>query len=690
MRLLGAIMFVACLAVSAVAHTGDVGGIAGRVIGEESGEPLAFANISARGTVWGCITNSKGVYYLPEIEAGEREIMVSMMGYETLTRTVNVLGDRTVTVDFVLKQSTIELSEFVVTGTRTTRYVKDVPVRTQVVTRQSIKDAGACDIYEALEGTPGIRVEQQCQFCNFSQVRVQGLGPDHTQLLVDGQPVYSGLAAVYGLQQMSASAIDRIEVVKGAGSSLYGSGAIAGAINLVTRRPKSRPEADLTLELGEHGTQRYAFSASQQFGTAGVVVFAQKNRGDIIDETGDGIGRDEVLHADQVSDRVCTDLTTAGFNAIFDGALGMDQVVVRGRTIHEIRQGGELFNDSYSIPDDVYENPFTLGTERIITDRYEGEVSLAKGLSGGRRASVSLAFSRHDRNATNDTFVGDYEEIHGELPSIELLRPYLASEDLLSANASYEQPLFGTHRLMLGAQVTYDELEESGMYMVVDEEDENYGEAYRSTSQKHATDIGVYVQDEFVLSDGLEFVLGVRYDAHSSEDDFRGSGSVAPDGVPGVEYSESSVNPRMAVRYNPIERLALRASVGTGFRVPYGFSEDLHLCSGSPRVWKGGDLQPERSVSYNISADYYGTRHAVGVALYRVDLRDKVGLVDAGSVAASRGYTYEWENVDDAFVHGVELDARCELTTALALEGYGTVSRGEYDSARADWIGTQY
>ncbi|MCD4689965.1 TonB-dependent receptor, partial [bacterium] len=114
------------------------------------------------------------------------------------------------------------------------------------------------------------------------------------------------------------------------------------------------------------------------------------------------------------------------------------------------------------------------------------------------------------------------------------------------------------------------------------------------------------------------------------------------------------------------------------------------LCSGSPRVWKGGDLKPERSVSYNLSADYYGVHHAVGVTLYRVDLSDKVGLVDAGPVATSRGYTYEWENVDDAFVHGVELDARYELTASLALEAYGTVSQGEYDSARADWIGTQY
>ncbi len=228
------------------------------------------------------------------------------------------------------------------------------------------------------------------------------------------------------------------------------------------------------------------------------------------------------------------------------------------------------------------------------------------------------------------------------------------------------------------------------MYMVVDEEDEDYGQAYRSTSEKRATDIGLYAQDEFVASDELEFVFGLRFDHHTSEDAFRGSGSVAPEGVPSVEYEESSVNPRVAVRYSPAERLAFRGSVGTGFRVPFGFSEDLHLCSGSPRVWKGDGLKPERSVSYNVSADYYGERWTLGASLYRVDMRDKVGLVDASESAAALGYTYEWENIDDAFVQGIELDARHEVTTALVLNAYATLAQGEYDNAREDWVGTEH
>ncbi len=691
MRLTEAIVAVVCVAVFATAAPAQrFGGVQGGIVDEGTGAPLAFVNVSVRGGVSGAITNRAGEFHIPGVAVGPRTIVASMMGYKTLTMDVVIEPDRTATVDFALTETPLEMEEVVVTGTRTSRYVKDVPVRTQVMTRQSIKDAGASDIYEALEGTPGVRVEQQCQFCNYSQIRLQGLGPDHTQVLVDGQPVYSGLAGVYGLQQVGTASLDRIEIVKGAGSAVYGSGAIAGAVNLVTRTPRSRPEAGLTLEFGEYGTQRYDFSASQQFGSAGLVLFAQKNKGDAIDQTRDGFGRDEVLGPDYTSDRVRSNLTSAGFNAIFDEVSGMDRVVVRGRALHEVRQGGELYNEEYVSPEDIYENPFTAGSERITTDRYETEVSLSRGFDAGNGLDISLAYATHDRNATNDTFAGDYESIHGEPPPVDLLRPYLATEDLVSASLMYSHPAPSRHRFLVGTQLTHDRFEESGMYVVVDEEDENHGQVYRSTSEKRATDIGLYAQDEFVASDELEFVFGLRFDHHSSEDAFRGSGSVAPEGIPSVKYEESSVNPRVAVRYSPGERLAFRGSVGTGFRVPFGFSEELHLCSGSPRVWKGDGLKPERSVSYGVSADYYGERWTLGASLYRTDIRDKIGLVDASEIADARGYTYEWENIDDAFVQGIELDARHEVTAALALNAYATLAQGRYDSAREDWVGTEH
>ena len=665
------------------------GAVRGTVKDKETGDPVPYANVLVRGTPLGRIVDSDGAFFFSSLPEGRHEIVVSRIGYQTASEAVTVRSGETTVLDFELVTSPIQMEEVVITGTKTPRHIKDVPVRTQVLTREAIEQTGACDLYQALDGTPGVRVEEQCQACNFSQVRLLGLGPDHTQVLIDGQPVYSGLAAVYGLQQIGTASIERIEVVKGGASALYGGGAIAGAINLISRIPTDRPTAGLTLQFGDHSTQRYELTASQRVGRTGIGVYAQRNKAGIIDETRDGIGRGQVYAPDNVSDRVRSDVTLGGFHLTVDDVRGIDRVTLQGRALRETRQGGELYNSDHEVPEDVYENPFSPGTERIITDRWEGRLALSKLLEGGNTFDVSFAYARHDRNATNDTFVGDYEAANGQLPPLELLRPYLASEDLYVVNFDTSHPLWNDHRLLVGGQFTRNELDETGMYVIVDDADADYGLAYRSATEKRATDLSGYVQDEWSLSRRLELVAGVRYDHHTSRDEFKGLGGGSAE-ASRVTYQESSLSGRASARLNVTPAVVLRASAGTGFRVPYGFSEDLHLCSGSPRVWKSGQLEPEESMSMTLSADYATEHCALGVTVYRVDLTGKVGLVDAGPAAEARGYSYEWRNLGDAYVQGVEIDARLEPHSALAFEAYATIGSGEFDQPREDWVGTEW
>ncbi|MCK4461712.1 MAG: TonB-dependent receptor, partial [candidate division Zixibacteria bacterium] len=215
-------------------------------------------------------------------------------------------------------------------------------------------------------------------------------------------------------------------------------------------------------------------------------------------------------------------------------------------------------------------------------------------------------------------------------------------------------------------------------------------EAYTSTSEKEATDIGVYLQDEFRVTDRLEIVGGLRFDYHSSEDNFRGSGNVMPQGLQPLEYDETTINPRLAVKYSATRALVLRGAVGSGFRVPYGFSEDLHLCSGSPRVYKGNTLEPEKSLSYSISADYTKARWNAGLNLYRTELKDAIAFAEADNEVADLGYTYQWENIDDAFVMGCEFNASYALTTDIAVDVRLEYFKGEYDNPRDDWVGTEF
>jgi len=589
------------------------------------GEHVPFVNVFIKGTTIGTYTDGTGHYMLSNLPGGKHIIRLQAIGYKSKEKEIEIHRNETKELNFEIDEDLMMVEQVVITGTRTPHYIKDVPIRTEVITAREIETKNACNIYEVLEGTPGIRVEQQCQFCNFSMVRMQGLGSEHTQVLLNGQPIYSGLAAIYGLQQIGTVDVDRVEVVKGAGSALYGSSAVAGAINIISKEPSFEPTTKGTLQFGSYNTNKYSIYSSMKNkkGNLGLNIFAQKLTGDAIDETQDGETQDDIRHADGISDRVEQNLSNAGFSLyIYDLLSKKDKLIVRGKYVNEFRQGGK-------ITDGYFTNPLTDGTERIITDRYESELSYNKIFSEKSEINLSLAYTKHKRNATNDSFLGDYMDTHGDsVPDLRIMRPYIADENVAAATLTYGLTL-NKHHLLMGIQTSMNKLDESGKYVVVKDTlndgitpNPNYGEAYTSNSYKKATEFGIFVQDEWSLNKNLQIVPGVRYDLHNSEEEYKAAEIFATNLFPKTKFDETSINPRLSIKYEISKRITLRANAGTGFRAPYGFSEDLHLCSGSPRVWKSSSLKPETSVSYNFSADYYGKKIKVSANIFKTDLKD--------------------------------------------------------------------
>jgi len=270
------------------------------------------------------------------------------------------------------------------------------------------------------------------------------------------------------------------------------------------------------------------------------------------------------------------------------------------------------------------------------------------------------------------------------------MRPYLANEHSLTSTLTFNTKL-KKHSLIFGVQAFYDILKESGMYVVVDEASPFLGTSYRSTANKSAREFGVFVQDEWSITDKFMIVPGIRLDHHHSGEEYVSDQQVfEASSFPKTNFNETAVNPRMVIKYAISDKFTLRANAGTGFRAPYGFSEDLHLCSGSPRVWKSSDLNPERSMSYNLSADYYGKQFRVSANLFRTDLKDKIGFTDADPHIAALGYDYQWKNIDDAFVQGVELSMMFNIIRGLNLGVDFTYNHGKYKNVREDWVGTEY
>ncbi len=650
-------------------------------------EHIPYVRIAVKGTNMGTVADGTGHFKLAHLPVGKCVIVAQVIGYKTQEKEVVMEKGKAVQLFFELEEDPLHLEQVVVTATRTEHHLKDVPIRTEIISSEAIENKNASNIYEALEGTPGIRVESQCQFCNFTMVRMQGLGAEHTQVLINGQPIYSGLAGVYGLQQMSTVDVDKIEVVKGAGSALYGSGAIAGAINIVTKEPDFIPTTTLDLQLGSHKTNRFDLNSSMrnEKGNIGLNIFAQRYSEGAIDETGPGMTREEVRNKDGVSDRVMSNLTNVGFGLyINDAFLKNDQLIIRGKSVFENREGGTM-------TDDYFRNPLTDGTENITTDRYELSLNYNKPIKTKSEINFSMAYTNHNRNATNDSYLNDYMATHGDtVPDLREMRPYLANEHSLTSTLTFNTKL-KKHSLIFGVQAFYDILKESGMYVVVDEASPFLGTSYRSTANKSAREFGVFVQDEWSITDKFMIVPGIRLDHHHSGEEYVSDQQVfEASSFPKTNFNETAVNPRMVIKYAISDKFTLRANAGTGFRAPYGFSEDLHLCSGSPRVWKSSDLNPERSMSYNLSADYYGKQFRVSANLFRTDLKDKIGFTDADPHIAALGYDYQWKNIDDAFVQGVELSMMFNIIRGLNLGVDFTYNHGKYKNVREDWVGTEY
>lgn len=493
-----------------------------------------------------------------------------------------------------------------------------------------------------MEGLPGVRVENQCQACGFSMVRMQGLGPEHTQMLINGQAVYSGLAAVYGLNQMTSEDIERVEVVKGSGSALYGSHAIGGAINIISQEPSPVPRTYIDLRLGTDQSRSMGFQSSlrNEEGNLGLLVYARKIDEDALDHTGPGLKRQEVNRPDGFSDRVESKIINAGFGFMGqDMKNGHGKILLRGKYIGEHRRGG-------LITDDVFKNPYTLGTEDIQTLRYESELQYTRVLFHNIKINFTSSWVNHQREATNDTFLNDYISLHGQAPEVTAFRPYLANENLLTFTLTLDRA-FEKHHLMMGMQGMNDKIQESGMYVDLGTLQGNYGKPYRSESDKKGSEWGIFLQDEWTPIEPLSVVTGLRFDFHHSKDTYSAEGQF---NIPEASFSQQSLNPRLAIKYKINEDLILRANVGTGYRAPFGFSEDLHLCSGSPRVWKSSDLLPEKSFSYNLSADYSGHSWALSFNAFHTRLLNKIGFVIAKDEIRTLGYDYQWKNINHATV----------------------------------------
>lgn len=500
-------------------------------------ENLSYANIYIQNTKFGTSSNDEGYYQIKNIPSGTYKIVVSSIGYNTKTIEITFNKDEKIIQNFSLVSDN-SLDEIVVSGNLkpVSKSASSVPV--DVYSKSFFKKNPTPSIFESLQNVNGVRPQLNCNVCNTGDIHINGLEGPYTFVLIDGMPIVSGLSTVYGLTGIPQALIQRVEVVKGPASTLFGSEAVGGIINIITKKPSNSPMLfvdsfsssweEINTDIG------FKYNASKKIqGLLGINYFNYQN---IIDNNNDNF----------------TDLTLQNRISIFN-------------KLNIERSNNKLF---------------TIAFRYVYEDRWGGETNWNKSFRG-----TDLVYGESIYTSRWETF-GTYE-----LPTTENIRLQF------SANGHYQDSFYGTdsykaNQLIAFGQLVYNK-------KIKKKHDLLFGIAYRNTTYDDNTFAtsesdgvtnkpsiihlpGVFIQDEMNLTNQHKLLIGARYDYNSLH------GTIFS---PRVNYKWNSKNNKNILRF----------SVGNGFRVANIFTEDHAALSGAREVVFEGELSPETSWNANVN-----------------------------------------------------------------------------------------
>lgn len=553
-------------------------------------------------------------------------------------------------------QPVYETEDTVVTGTRTEKRRLDSPVKTQLIGHEEIEQKQAFNLAEALDETTGVRVEDNCQNCGFTQVRLNGLEGKYTQILIDGRPVVSSLAGVYLLEQIPSEMIERIEVVKGGGSALYGGNAVAGVLNIITRRPSLNFGA-VSLQGGAVGLGAVdsRFSADgglvNEHKTLALHVFGSAQAREPWDQNDDGFSEIGMLRSVSVGAESyfrpssSTDLALK-FQVLREHRRGGDHLdrpehdAAIAESIHTMRYGGELRFKHEVSPLFDYEVGYGIAfTERNSYYGAGGDVDVP---------DLPETPAGWDKDHSYQSFVHDYQQKQGAYKAYGRTKNPLHTGDAV-ANFTYEA---------LGKQVVT-----AGFQFLVDNLDD-YFPGYDWKTEDTYTDFAGFVQHDWEFAGWGESILGVRVDKHS-------------------EMDKPAVSPRVALMFKPLSGLRLRTSFSTGFRAPQVFDEDLHITiiGGQGQITTNDPgLGPEKSYSVAQQVEYstnlaHGWSLRAGLNGFFSLIRNQFVLDEQDDPNTPDAIEFVRKNRGRATVYGAEAEIHARWKRLLELNAGWTWER---------------
>lgn len=624
-----AAMFMTAIAASSQDRSVSDANIGGHVIDAENGDHIPGCLVKILDTNIATMTDASGHYVFRDLNPGAYTLEVSFMGYSSMKKSTEVRSSQTVELNFDILPDAFMLDQVVVTSSKTETVRRESPSLVNVLSGKNLLNIGAASLADGLDFQPGVRVENDCQNCGFTQVRINGLDGHYSQILMNLRPVFSALTGVYGLEQIPANMIDRVEVMRGGGSALFGSSAVGGTINIITKDPlvNSAQVSHTLTSIGPSGSIDNNTTVNASVVTdnnkAGIFVYGQSRYRDGYDHNDDGFTEIAQLKSQTLGAR--TFLRTSDIS----------KITVEYHNTHEYRRGGDKLDQPAHM---------AMIAEQVDHNIHAGEATLDLWLRD-RRDHVSV-FAATQATRRQSYYGSDMNpDAYGR-----------TSDIVVTSGAQWNHPidhfLFMPSQLMAGLEYSYNRLHDVTI-------------GYDHDILQNVNIYSGYLQNEW-KNEKWGFLVGARLDKHSLIDDV-------------------IVSPRMNIRFNPSADVNFRASYSTGFRSPQAYDEDFHVAIvGGERVVTvlAPGLKQESSQSVSLSADLYhrfgGVQTNLLVEGFFTDLRDVFALRQLDGLDANGNSVLERYNGSGARVMGMNVEAKAFFSSKFDVQAGVTLQRSRY------------
>ncbi|QEE48673.1 TonB-dependent receptor [Flavobacterium alkalisoli] len=623
---------------SGIATAQTTGTVKGQIT--DNGSPLPYASIHVKETGYGISADENGNYSI-KLPAGNYTLMVSAIGYKTKERTINITANNESQLNIELETSSLNLDQVVITASRSQERRQEAPVIVTVTNSAILQKTESLSLSEGLNFQPGLRMETNCQNCGFSQVRMNGLDGAYSQILLDSRPVFSALNGIYGLDQIPTNMIDRIEVVRGGGSALYGSNAIAGTINIITKDPVENNfeiNSHLGLIDGKQPDKALTLNGTvlNEDLTLGMQVFGMLRDRNPYDANGDGFT--EITRMEN---------RTFGFKA-FQRYQNRRKLTLDFHTINEFRRGGSQL-DLQPFESDITEQIRSKMTGGGVTYEFSNEDMNNKySLYANAQQSKNENFYG---GRANDEFGNiDYEESIRGFGNTEVTT-YITGAQWIHNQESF---LGGRGTFTAGSEYKREEMT-----------DRKPG--YNAFVNQQLNILGIYAQEEWKVNQRLKLLGGLRADFHNAAQE------------------DVVFNPRLNILYDIKKNLQWRTSYAKGFRAPQVFSEDIHarIAAGEVSLIRLSDnLKSETSNSFLTSLDWSKTTEhleaGATIEAFYTRLNNPFILEQVGETL------WEKRNGKGADVYGINIEGKFAPNEKWQMQAGATLQKALYSEA-VDW-----